>query len=172
MALDAFLEGTADAFLATSGARILNTMDFWSDVVEEVAVTGSQTNVAITGGNVVVAEVPSGATILRAIAIFKFRALEDTSASGNALDAASPLPMQLDDVGNTGMTDCIDFVDNAFGVAASTRESGDVILGDIDVAARVDGNDTYDFQWYQAKATGGNLNFNDVQMGLRIWYSV
>ncbi|GAJ11139.1 unnamed protein product, partial [marine sediment metagenome] len=36
----------------------------------------------------------------------------------------------------------------------------------------VDENDGYDFQWLNAKAHLGNLQFNDVQVGLRIWYSV
>ena len=158
--------------LVTSQLRVLNSLDFWSDVVEEIAVTGSQSTIAITGGNVVVADLPSGATIVRAIAMMKCRMIENTNVGANKLDAASPLPMQVDDVANTGFLTCIDFVNNAFGMAASTREGGDIVIGDIDIAARVDANDTYDFQWLNAKADVANLQFNDVQMGLRIWYSV
>ena len=164
--------GTNNAATAASAARILCQLDFWSDLVEEVAVTGAQSTIAITGGNVVVADLPAGATIVRAIAIMKFRMVENTNGAANKLDAASALPMQVDDDGDTGWLTCIDFVDDAFGLAASTREGGDVIIGDIDIAARVDGNDTYDFQWLNAKADQANLQFNDVQMGLRIWYSI
>jgi hypothetical protein len=167
------MRGTDSASVAASQARELYTMDFWGDVVEEVAVTGSQSTPAITGGDVVVADLPSGATIVRAIVMMKFRMIENTYAGGvNKLDAASALPMQVDDSGDTGWLTCIDFVDDAFAMAASTREGGDIIIGDIDVAARVDGNDTYDFQWLNAKADQNNIQFNDVQMGIRIWYSV
>lgn len=150
---------------------MLFSMDFWSDLVEEVAVTGAQTTPAITGGNVVVVGVPG--TVTRAVVMMKFRMVENTHATiANKLDAASALPMQVDNVGNDGWLTCIDFVDDAFHLAAVTREGGDVIIGDIDVKARVDGDDTYDFQWLNAKADQNNLQFNDVQMGIRIWYSV
>ncbi|KKL61057.1 hypothetical protein LCGC14_2199130 [marine sediment metagenome] len=165
---------TAHALLATLAKqnRDLYSLDFWSDVVEEVAVTGAQSTIAITGGNVVVADLPSGATVVRAIAMMKFRMIENTNVGANKLDAAAALPMQVDDVANTGFLTCIDFVNDAFGMAATTREIGDTIIGDIDIAARIDANDTYDFQWLNAKADVANLQFNDVQMGIRIWYSV
>ncbi|KKM98611.1 hypothetical protein LCGC14_1156150 [marine sediment metagenome] len=152
--------------------RGLFLLAFWGDLVEEVVVTGAQTTPAITGGNVVVADLPAGATIVRAIVMMKFRMIENTYAGVNRLDAAAVLPMQVDDVPNTGWLTCIDFVDNAFTLADTAREGGDVILGDVDVAARVDGNDTYDFQWLNAKADQNNIQFNDVQMGIRIWYSI
>ena len=151
---------------------IVFSMDFWSDVGEEVAVTGAQTTVTAGLNNVVVADLPAGATIVRAIVMMKFRMVENTFAGVNKLDAAAALPMQLDDVANTGMLTCLDFADGLFTLADATREGGDVIIGDIDVAARVDGNDTYDFQWLNAKADQNNIQFNDVQMGIRIWYSV
>jgi len=158
--------------LKSSRDRQLFSMDFWSDLVEEIVVTGAQATPAIAGGNVVVADLPAGATIVRAIVMMKFRMVENTNVGANKLDAAAPLPMQVDDVANTGWLSCIDFVDDAFSLAASTREGGDVIIGDINVAARIDGNDTYDFQWLNAKADLANIQFNDVQMGIRIWYSV
>ena len=174
------LSNIADLITRTKGlddihddlAKALFSMDFWSDPVEEVAVTDSQSTPAITGGNVVVADLPATATIVRAIVMMKFRMVENTYAGVNKLDAAAPLPMQIDDSGNTGWLNCINFVDDLFTIAASSREGGDVIIGDIDVAARVDGNDTYDFQWLNAKADQNNIQFNDVQMGIRIWYSV
>ena len=160
------------AALATSQGRQLFPMDFWSDVGEQVTVTGAQSTLTTGLNNVVVADLPAGATIVRAVAMMKFRMVENTYAGVNKLDAAAALPMQLDDVANTGMLTCIDFADDLFTLADSAREGGDVIIGDIDVSARVDGNDTYDFQWLNAKADQNNINFNDVQMGIRIWYSV
>ncbi len=55
-------------------------------------------------------------------------------------------------------------------IAASTREGGDVFIGDIDVKATVDGDDTYNFQIDEAVADLASIEFNDVQVGLRIWF--
>jgi len=152
-------------------AAALLLMDFWSDVKEAVVVTGGQTTFAIA--SVVVANLPVGATIVRAVAMFKFRMVENTFAGVNKLDATAALPIQVDDSVAHGYVTAIDFVDDAFTLAAApTREGGDVIIGDNNIAARVDGNDTYPFRWLDAKADQANLEFNDVQVGLRIWYSV
>ncbi len=151
--------------------RQLVTMDFWSDSVEEKAVTAAQVTAAV-GAAVVVADLPAGATVVRAIVMMKFRMVENTNAAENSLDCGAAQPIQIDDVANTGMRDCIDFVDEQFKIAAETREGGDVLIGDINVADRVDGNDTYDFQWLNAKAHLANIQFNDIQMGIRIYYSI
>ncbi|MBU0778337.1 hypothetical protein KKF82_08780, partial [Patescibacteria group bacterium] len=149
----------------------LHVMDFWSDPVEEKAVTNAQVTAAV-GAPVVVADLPAGATIVRAIVMMKFRMVENTNAAENSLDCTAVQPIQVDDSGSTGWVTCIDFVDEQFKIAATTREGGDVLIGDNNVAARVDGNDTYDFQWLNAKAHLANIQFNDIQMGIRIWYSV
>jgi hypothetical protein len=57
-------------------------------------------------------------------------------------------------------------------LAASTREGGDVIVGAINVSGTVVGNDTYNLQWDEAVADLDGINFNDIQVGIRIWYSV
>jgi len=157
--------------LETSMARMLQCMDFWSNPVEEKAVTAAQVTAAV-GAAVVVAELPAGATIVRAIVMMKFRMVENTNVAENSLDCTAVQPIQVDDSADTGWVTAIDFVDEQFKLAASTRESGDVLIGDNDVAARVDGNDTYDFQWLNARAHLANIQFNDIQMGIRIWYSV
>lgn len=166
----AALETLVDG-VETSQGRMLFTMDFWSDPVEEKAVTAAQVTAAV-GAAVVVADLPAGATIVRAIVMMKFRMVENTNAAENSLDCTAVQPIQVDDSGNTGWVTAIDFVDEQFKIAATTREGGDVLIGDNDVAARVDGNDTYDFQWLNAKAHLANIQFNDIQMGIRIWYSV
>jgi len=149
--------------------RVLLTMDFWSDPVEEKAVTGAQVTAAV-GAPVTVAGLPG--PVVRAIVMMKFRMVENTNAAENSLDCAAPQPIQVDDSGNTGWVTALDFVDEQFKIAATTREGGDVLIGDNDVSARVDGNDTYDFQWLNAKAHLANIQFNDIQMGIRIWYSI
>jgi len=163
----------AHALLATltKQNRVLCSMDFWSALGGEAVVTGAQTTVTVGLNNVVVEDLPDGATIVRAVAMMKFRMIENLdTVNANKLDAFAALPMQVDDAANNGMRDCINFVDDAFALAASGREGGDVIIGDIDISDRVDGIDTYDFQWFNAKADHDSLQFNDVQMGIRIWY--
>jgi len=168
-ALTALVTAEAAAFTALVG-RVLCVMDFWSDLREEVAVTGAQSTIALSP--VTIADLPAGATIVRAIALFKFRVVENIFAGVNRLDAAAALPIQVDDGAATGYVTAIDFVDDAFTLAASIREGGDIIIGDNNIAARVDGNDTYPFRWLNAKADQNNIQFNDVQVGLRIWYRI
>ena len=157
--------------LLLGGSRELFTMDFWSDPVEEKAVTDAQVTAAV-GAAVVIAGLPAGATIVRAIVMMKFRMVENTNAAENSLDCTAVQPIQVNDSAPTGWVTAIDFVDEQFKIAATTREGGDVLIGDNDVSARVDGEDTYDFQWLNALAHLANIQFNDIQMGIRIWYSV
>ena len=143
-------------------------MDFWSNPQEEVSVPAVAADQALP--DITVADIPTGATVVRAYVIFKFRAIENTNAAANKLSGAQEIQVR-DDTPSTWI-DAINFLDDMFGVAASTREGGDVFIGSIDVAATVDGNDTYNFQWDEALADLAALNFNDVQVGLRIWFTV
>ncbi|GAI28182.1 unnamed protein product, partial [marine sediment metagenome] len=100
------------------------------------------------------------------------------ATTANKLDGAtvantSQVIQVADDTPGT-YYDAINFVDDQFGIAAVTREGGDVIIGSINIAGagKVDANDGYLFQWLLALADEDYLNFNDVQVGLRIWYSI
>ena len=145
-------------------ARSLFTMDFWSLPQEEVAVVqaaGDKTLPSVT-----VADLPAGATIVRAIAMFKFRMVENHTYAGvNSLDGAQEIQV-------AASVDAINFVTGQFTLAQDTREGGDVIIGAIDIAATVNGNGAYAFHWDLAKALQTGIKFNDIQMGIRIWYSV
>ena len=157
--------------IEASVGRTLFSMDFWSNPVEEKIITAAQATAAV-GAAVIVAGLPALAVVVRAVCMFKFRMVENTNAAENSIDCAAAMPIQVDDSGNTGWVTCIDFTDEMYKIAATSREGGDVVIGDNNVAARVDGNDTYDFQWLNAKAHLANIQFNDIQMGIRIWYSV
>lgn len=156
------------AHLNTREGRILCSMDFWSTPQEEVAVTNVAGDKSLP--DVTVADLPTGATIVRAIAMFKFRMVENTNAGANNLNGVQEI--QVRDDTPSAWIDAINFVNDQFSLAATTREGGDVIIGAIDIAATVDGNDTYNFQWDEAIADLANIQFNDVQCGLRIFYSV
>lgn len=156
------------AALNTRQGRQLFSLDFWSVPQEEVAVTAGASDLSLP--DVTVADLPAGATIVRAIAMFKFRMVENTNAAANKLNGAQEIQVRDDTPG--AWADAINFVDDQFGVGAATREGGDVVIGAIDVSATVDGEDTYNFQWDEAVADLANLNFNDVQVGIRIWFSI
>jgi hypothetical protein len=151
--------------------RSVFCMTFWSDV----QLVGTITNNVGAGGdvtlpNVVVAEIPSGATIFRVIALLKFRTVEETSAGANAL--LGDQYVQVDDSVATGYTNAIKLVDNQWTIATSETEGGDCIAGAIDVATRVDGNDTYSFKIATGKADADNLVLNEVQIGLMVYFKV
>ena len=56
-------------------------------------------------------------------------------------------------------------------MAASTREAGDVLIGDNDVKAIVDGDGIYIFQFASALVDLASLRLNDVLVGLRFFFS-
>lgn len=160
--------------LKASKGRQLFSMDFWSAPQEEIiipAVAGTLTLPTVT-----VADLPAGATITRAIAMVKFRIIENTNAGANKLDgatvAATSQVIQVRDDTPGTWRDAITFVDDQFGIAASTREGGDVLIGNTDIAVEVDANDGYNFQYLLAKADLLGINWNDLQVGLRVWFSV
>jgi hypothetical protein len=151
-------------------ARQVSFMDFWSDIVEELQLTGTlQTNLALTGADVVISGIPTGATIQRVVVMFMCRAIENTNASANKLDGAQNIEVNFN---GGAYVDAINLADNLFGVAGSTREMGTVIIGDIDVKDTVTGNGTCSFRIDNAKADLNYLNFNDYQCGIRIYFTV
>lgn len=151
------------ALIADIGGTLFS-MDFWSLPQEEVALTGAAGDKALP--SVTVADLPGTATIVRAIAMFKFRMVENHTYAGvNSLDGDQEIQV-------AASVAAINFVDAQFTLAQDTREGGDVVIGVIDIAATVNANGAYAFHWDLAKALQTGINFNDVQMGIRIWYSV
>jgi hypothetical protein len=146
----------------------LYEIDFWSDSQEEATVTDIAGDITLP--DVVINDIPAGAVITRAIAIFKFRIVENTNAGANKLNGAQAI--QIRDDSPSAWTDALSFVDDEFGIAATTREGGDAMVGDIDVSGTVIGDDTYNFQWHDGIADAANMQFNDVQVGLKIWYKI
>ncbi len=160
--------------IATSAGRQLSSADFWSEPLEEARINAAGVSVTLPG--VAIDGIPAGATILRAIAMFKFRMAENTNAAANTLhggtvaDTSPVIQVRKDTPG--AWIDAVNFVDDEFGLAAETREGGDVCIGSIDISGIVDGNDGYEFQWLLGRADLDFISFNDVQVGIRVWYSV
>lgn len=159
--------------LQTSIGRSLFTLDCWSAGLEEVQIDAAGATVALP--DIVVADLPAGAIVTCAKVMFKFRMIENTAAGANKLNGATVADtsqvIQIRDDTPSAYVDAINFVDDFFAMAASTREGGDVIIGSVDVSAIVDGNDTYNLRYLLGKTDSDFINFNDVQVGIRIWYA-
>jgi len=168
--LDAILVDTGTDIPADF-ARVTCQMDFWSDIVEEIQIGAGDESGVIAMGDVVVADIPSGVTITRVVAMFICRSIENTNASANAVDVSTG-HIEVKESSAGTYTTAIDIPDNAFGVAASTREMGTVLIGDNDIASEVDANGTYTFELDDIGTDQDYLNFNDCQFGLRVYYII
>ena len=157
----------------SSGKQLLS-MDFWSDSLEEARINAAGVSVSLPG--VTIDSIPAGATILRAIAMFKFRMVENTNTAANKLNggtvANTSQVIQARDDTPGAWIDAINFVDDQVGLDGETREGGDVCIGSIDISEIVSGNDSYELQWLLGRADLDFISFNDVQAGIRVWYSV
>lgn len=143
-------------------------LKFASPCREEVSLTNVAGDKALP--TITVAGLPAGATVTRAIASFIWTSRENTNAGANKLNGAQDIQIRVDTPG--AWTDCINLLDDQFGTAATSLGGGGIVVGQIDVSAVVTGNDGYEFQWDEGVADLANLNFNDVQIILEIWYSI
>jgi hypothetical protein len=142
-------------------------MDFWSNPQEEASIGSGAADLPLP--SVVVAGIPSGSTFVRAVCMLKMRALENTHASTtNKLNGNQYVQVKESAAGS--YTNCILLVDDLWTVVAATREGGDLVIGNTDVKAEVDANDTYAFQIDESKADVSSLNLNDVQTGIRVYF--
>lgn len=155
--------------LVTQQNRALHFMSFWSDLDASLAVNATAADANLP--DIVVADLPSGATITRAIMLFKYASREDSSGSANMTDAAQTMSIDAA-AGRDSVVTAINLPTDSFATAASTKEGGDVVFGDNDVSAEVTGNGTYYSTWELADVDGASLTFTDVQIGLLIWYSL
>ena len=161
------IQNDVTTIVTTTGEQ-LSSADFWSEPIVEVQIDAAGVTVALPA--VMLDGLPDGATILRAVAMFKFRMVENMNAAANKLNGNQTIQVRDDTPG--AWDDAINLVDDQFGLDGEIREGGDVCIGSIDIAGIVDGNDGYEFQWLLGKADLDFINFNDVQMGIRVWYSI
>jgi len=173
-----YIEGKAEKLDITQLVEIckkqLLPIDFWSEPQEEVQIDGTGITVSLPA--ITIDGLPSGVVIDRAVAMLKFRMVENADAAANNLDGDT-LPdmsqvIQIREISFGIWADAIHFVDGQFGIEGETREGGDVCIGSINIAgqSKVNGNGIYEFQWLLAKAVSDFLVFNDVQVGIRVWY--
>jgi len=145
--------------------RLLITRAWFS--TSQISVTADTTHTDAALPSVVLPNITG--TIVSVFAGFKFRMIENTNAAVNKLSGAQEIQVKENAAG--AFTDCINFVDDQFGLAASTREGGDCIIGNIDVVAEVAAfNKTYAFQWDEPLTDQTAIVFNDVQTFLIVSY--
>lgn len=152
--------------LQVAGVSRFGYAEFWS--LPALAITVVNVAADRVLPDVVVAGLPAGSTVIRATALFRFRAIINTGGA-NKLSGAQEI--QVRDDSPSAWVDAINFVDDMFPLLANTREVGGIFEGAIDVKATVDGDDTYNLKWELALADAANLVFRDFQMGLRIYFT-
>src|SRR3989304_8127786 len=169
------MQGDVISIVTTTG-RQLSCADFWSETFDEADVEIDAAGETKDLPPITVEKLPSGASVLRAVAMFKFRMIGNTNAGANRLnggtvpETSQVIQIRDDTPGDWG--DAINFVDSQYGIDGETREGGDVCIGSIDVSNIVDGNGGYGFQLVMARPLLNYMLFCDVQMGIRVWYSV
>ena len=147
--------------------RSVSSMDFWSAVQEEASIPAVAADVSLPS---VTISLPLGVAIVRAQAMFAFRAAENINAAANKLSGAQYIQGSSNGMVGTWVN-AIQFPDDAIGVAASSREGGGAFLGNSDIKAQIGAvSGTFYFKWAAALADQASLNFNDVQTGIRIWF--
>jgi hypothetical protein len=148
----------------------LKRKTWFSDVSAAIDLPATAANVNLP--NIMLPNITG--TIVRVYVGIKFRMIENSSASGaNAIQGAQNVRIKKSD-GNWGVDDvaAINLIDNQWTVAASTREGGDVQIGDNEVASEIDVfNATYNLRFENADVDYDVLRLNDVQVFLIVeWY--
>lgn len=175
-----YIEGKTEKLDITPLVEIckkqLLPIDFWSAPQNEVQIDSGGIDLSLP--SVTIDGLPDGIVVVRAVAMLKFRMLENTSSNSNNLDGDSMPDMsqviQFTD-GLSGIwNDAIYFADGQFSMEGETKEGGDVCIGSINIAGidKVNGNGNYEFYWLQAKSIEDSLNLKDMQVGIRLWYRV
>jgi hypothetical protein len=149
--------------------RAVHEMTFFSEVDNLITLNASAADE--TFPPVTVADIPSGAVVVRAILGVIVGQFEDTSGSANSVVLAGTEHFQIDKTGGSYI-DAIKLLAAQWLTGASSTRGGTVLVGDIDISAEVDGNDTYEIKMENADVTGASLLLRDVQTFIKVWYTL
>jgi len=154
----------------TKVERKVTHMDFWADNKAQVVLTTVAT-ADYPLNSLVIAGIPNGATLVRVVALLKIASIRDTSGSDNAVNGATALKVDADVAYGSTVT-AIDIEDNSWAVDVSqaVERGGDVLIGDNDVKAEINGNGTFYAQLENVACDGNNLKLEDVAWGVRIYF--
>jgi len=161
---------TAHSATETKIERKVTHMDFWADNKAQVVLTTVAT-ADYPLNSLVIAGIPNGATLVRVVALLKIASIRDTSGSDNAVNGATALKVDADVAYGSTVT-AIDIEDNSWAVDVSqaVERGGDVLIGDNDVKAEINGNGTFYAQLENIACDGNNLKLEDVAWGVRIYF--
>jgi len=149
--------------------KSMTWIDLWSSYSTQVQLTSVAGDKSLP--SITIADLPAGAAIVRAVMMLKFRTIENTNAAINSVSGAQNIQAEkaVDGTWVTG----ISLGGGECSVPATTRESGDVMMGTNDIKSQLPANgEIINFKWTNAKSAQDSLNFNDVQVGLRIWLAI
>jgi hypothetical protein len=150
-------------------SALRNPLDLWSNYAAQISLGTVASNFPLP--SITIAGMPGQLVIIRAAILIKFRVIENTNALVNSLSGAQNIQV-MQATGGTWFTG-MPFAGVEFSVPGTTREAGDAFSGSRDVSSQIPPNGgVVNFQWALGLAAHNNLNFNDIQVGLRIWYSV
>jgi len=149
--------------------KLLGPIDLWSDFA--MPLTIGTAPVTQTLPSITIAGIPVGAALVRAVMLVKFRAISEDSTANNSLSGDQVIQAEKA-VGGAWVTG-IDVVDGQLFCSLSSRDTGDVLVGQTDIKAQVPANGAViDFQWLDSLALGDTLYIEDLQVGLRLWFNL
>jgi len=162
------LSGSSSQASSTTTSRIYSGyIECWSEPLEEIQLTDEADNKAFR--DIVVSGIPANSTIIRVNLTFRVRIVSDSSQMHNALDGDQNIQVRKHGTGT--WTDAINLKDDMFTTPGGWRDNGMELTGDEDIKSEVDGNGTYNVRWENAICDNDNLEFNDVEVGLMIWFT-
>ncbi len=146
--------------------KLVKAMTFWSDVDALITLPAD-----IALPNIVVADLPSGATVTRAILILKYSSKKDTSGTDNYIKTGKITSKET-----TGGTyvDAINLIAGEIEVTASTKEGGDVHPGDNNISgdtSDITGNCTVQSVFSGVTTAGASIELHDVQVGIKVYFT-
>ncbi len=145
----------------------LSSIDLWSGFG---VITITTTAAALALPFIEVGGLPDGAVITRAVAMLKWRAIMETTDNPVSLQGNQEIQVEMS-VGGT-WTDAIYLLNQQLAVVALCKEFGDVLIGSQDIKDQVPGNGEFiDFQWLNARVYDGEIELQDLQTGVRIWFT-
>lgn len=150
----------------TTLEEIWTQVDFWSQFDETITITSTAQDITLP--SVTVSGLPTGAVVERAIALARFRMVSNTDCCDNEINSpGTSLAARVD-----GAVDAIILTDGMLFTPGSGHSDGVEWVGDQDIKAEVDGDGTYSFSFDDAEVLADSLLVRDIQVGLRIWYTV
>ncbi len=154
--------------------HLISSMDFWSIPDDEVSIGAAPATIALP--SVMIAGLPSGATVVRVVAMVNIRQIRNSDIGnpnwldGNTVPGTSQVFQVRKDTPGT-WRDAMKFVDFQFyGQVGDSYYNGYSIVGTLDVSNEVDSDDTYEFQFLLSKANADHLFWFDVHTGLRVYF--